>query len=521
MTGELRAKTFNCFIIGQGTLPIQCAEIILASGHQIAGVVSSDSSIVAWAKEQKIPHLKPERPSIEIPKFLSKQPFDYLFSIVNFYILKKKVLELPRFGAINYHDSLLPKYAGVHATSWALMQGEKTHGITWHLMTDRVDAGDILKQVEFDIAPRETALSLNGKCYERTIDTFRQLIEELSRGGVSPRKQKLDEGSYFGRDRRPEAGCVISWNRRAEEIDAFIRSISFGAYPNPLGMPKLAIGKQFLIVPEIQVLNSLSSTPPGTITRITPTLQISTASYEVALPKLLSIDGQNLAISEVVAKFGLYEGYRVADLWPEVAAHLSQCDREICQHEAFWLKRLAKLETVSLPYATVGKVSGQPRCYESLKMSLPEEVLAFLERGQKTWSVVDFLLAAFVAYLSRIGATERFDIGYRDVREREWVSLEGFFASSIPLRIDIDPKQSFEAVLNTVLKELDTIRQHKTYGRDIVTRYPELEKIHPFSVVVERVGKLGDGEILSFESESSLTIRVVGRGNRMPLVIRF
>ncbi len=162
---------------------------------------------------------------MEITEFLSQQPFDSLFSIVNSYILKKKVLELPRLGAINYHDAPLPKYAGVHATSWTLMYGEKSHGITWHQMDEGVDTGDILKQVVLDIAPEETALTLNVKCYDAAIDSFTQLIDELSSGGVWPRKQKLDDRSYFGRYQRPEAGCVISWNRRAEEIDAFIRAV--------------------------------------------------------------------------------------------------------------------------------------------------------------------------------------------------------------------------------------------------------------------------------------------------------
>ena len=78
---------------------------------------------------------------------LEKTSFDFLFSIVNSQILFPSLLKLPREFAINFHDALLPKYAGVHATSWAIFNQEKTHGITWHVMSEIVDSGDILKQV--------------------------------------------------------------------------------------------------------------------------------------------------------------------------------------------------------------------------------------------------------------------------------------------------------------------------------------------------------------------------------------
>lgn len=135
-----RTSKFNCVVIGEGTLPVGCAEILLASGHEICSMVSSDAEVARWTREKKIPHLEP---GANLSEQLSRQPFDYLFSIVNEHILREDVLRLPRKLAINYHDSLLPRYAGIHATSWALMNGEHSHGITWHVITNVVDAGDI------------------------------------------------------------------------------------------------------------------------------------------------------------------------------------------------------------------------------------------------------------------------------------------------------------------------------------------------------------------------------------------
>src|SRR5258705_13354284 len=173
------ANKFSCVIIGSGTLPLACAEFLLRAEHEVCSIISSDGEVKNWAKENKIPHVEP---CANLSDLVSQPPFDYLFSIVNEEILRKDVLKLPRKLSINYHDGPLPRYAGTHATSWALMNGETVHGITWHLMTDGVDAGDILKQQCVEIAENDTAFTLNTKCYEAAIRSFTQLIGELEAG---------------------------------------------------------------------------------------------------------------------------------------------------------------------------------------------------------------------------------------------------------------------------------------------------------------------------------------------------
>ncbi|MFN8455665.1 MAG: formyltransferase family protein [Anaerolineae bacterium] len=103
--------------------------------------------------------------SANLVDFLSRQPFDYLFSVVNSTVLSSQVLALPR----RHHHQLsrfsCPVIFGVYATSWAIMNQETEHAITWHVMTEEIDAGDILKQHVVPIAAQDTALSLNAKCY--------------------------------------------------------------------------------------------------------------------------------------------------------------------------------------------------------------------------------------------------------------------------------------------------------------------------------------------------------------------
>ena len=505
---------FSCFLIGEGTLPIQCAELLLKRGHKIFGVISSDTSISSWAKRKDIPHIQQ---TDNLVAFLRQQPFDYLFSIVNNSVLPKEILELPRIEAINYHDALLPRYAGVNATSWALMHGEKTHGVTWHVMTAMVDAGNILKQISVEINSDETAFTLNGKCYEAAICSFAELIDELSSGQVLGRKPNLDERTYFGRYKRPRAGGVLSFNCCAHDIDAFVRALDFGPYPNRLGLAKLVIGNNSLIVSKLEVLGDQPQSPPGTITAIEPSfLKVSTASYSVALHQVLTIGGQVLPIPDLVARFGLQVGYRFKDIEPDRVRCIERFDALIAKHEAFWVQRLTTLQPITIPYAQRTVSHLKSKQYASVEIPVSLEVTTFLEKRHPAWNLGEFLEAAFTTYLARIGGTECFDIGFRDVKlQREMVGLENLFASHVPCRVNIGYEQSFEEVFEDFSKQVELTKFHLTYGRDVVCRYPALRSLSQtegeqmFPVVVERVEKLDNYQA---EPENELTLVIASDG---------
>src|SRR5260370_780972 len=167
-------------------------------------------------------------------------------------------------------DTLLPRSAGSYATSWAILHGERVHGVTWHAMTELVDAGDIYQQARFELADGETAFTLNAKCYDAAISSFTGLIDDLASDRVSARKQELNARPYFSLDKRPSSGCLLSWHRSAREISALVRALDFGSYPNPMGFPNLAVGRDFLVASELEVLNSSSAVPPGTFTHLAP-----------------------------------------------------------------------------------------------------------------------------------------------------------------------------------------------------------------------------------------------------------
>ena len=103
------ASPFRCYVIGDESLAIQCADILLDRGHTVLGVISSDEGIAKWAEQKKIACIAPSPLSGLAERMRAHDAdFDWLFSIANLTIIPDDVLALPRRGAINFHDGPLP-----------------------------------------------------------------------------------------------------------------------------------------------------------------------------------------------------------------------------------------------------------------------------------------------------------------------------------------------------------------------------------------------------------------------------
>ena len=171
-----------CSLIGRGPLLIACAEALKQRGFGIRGVISSCEQTTAWCQRHGVPQIRAEDDHLA---FLSQQPFDYLFSIVNHAITAEEVLALPRSAAINFHDSPLPDYAGFNAVAWAILDGRAQHGITWHRMTQAVDQGEILVSEAVAINDDDTAFTLSTRCGEAALRGFQKLLDKLQAGDLS------------------------------------------------------------------------------------------------------------------------------------------------------------------------------------------------------------------------------------------------------------------------------------------------------------------------------------------------
>jgi natural product biosynthesis luciferase-like monooxygenase protein len=454
--------TFSTLIVGDGTLLIPCAEILLRHGHTIQAIVSANDVIQEWAREQKLRYVSRQD---EVLSVTDRRPFDYLFSIANVSVIPAWMLALPRLGAINFHDGPLPRYAGLHATTWAILNQETSHGVTWHEMRETVDTGDLLLQRLFALAPDDTAFTLNRKCFKAGIDSFEELIKRLGDGTSRALPQNRSERTYFAKHTRPAAQACIDWTLPAETIAALVRSLDFGPYPNPLEVPKAVGGGHVLLVPKLEVLSTFSGSPPGTVLDVDgQSVRVATSTNQVVIPQLLTIEGETLDL----AAAGIAAGYRFETLPADTAARLTQLGRSIVRHEEFWLPRLGRLAPVKLPFeGRLVSMSGQgAESRATVPLVTPGLPSAMGDRA-------DVLTAALILYLARTTGQPSFDIGFGHGLE-SLAGFEAFFAVQVPLRIALDGDDRVGAALGAVLNELAIVRAKQTYARSLVARTPEL-----------------------------------------------
>lgn len=111
-------------------------------------------------------------------------------------ILPPEILRIPKYGCVNGHASLLPKYRGAAPVQWAIISGETVTGVTAQLMDEGIDTGDILETAETEIGSEETADELFGRLSVITAGLLVKTLADLESGNVTPRKQDEKKASY-------------------------------------------------------------------------------------------------------------------------------------------------------------------------------------------------------------------------------------------------------------------------------------------------------------------------------------
>lgn len=232
---------FSAILIGNESLTQQCGAMLLARGHRLTCVVTRNADLRKWALTQG---LRVEAPGTD----LAGISVDWLLSVANLSVIPEAVLACASRGAVNFHDGPLPRYAGLNGPVWAILNGETQHGITWHLMSGGIDEGDILEQRLFDIAPNDTALTLNTRCFEAAIDSFPALLAQLESGILARKPQDLTQRSLYLRHDRPPAMGRINFAAGVDAVLRLVRTLDHGRYWNPLCTAKIATGDRVLNV---------------------------------------------------------------------------------------------------------------------------------------------------------------------------------------------------------------------------------------------------------------------------------
>ena len=202
--------SFVSLLVGDGSVLVRCGELLMAKGHRINAVISTDLTVRAWAAKAGIPQyalddaVKPE----------SRLSADILFSIGNYSVIPDALLQRVGRMSINYHYGPLPEYSGLHVPAWAVYDRATDYAITWHRIGEIIDGGNLVRLAETEIlAP------LDAEAKQLVLDAAKRVSLVTA---VSPRA--LVDVAYVVF----EAGRLI---RRLSEL--------YGGRPGTLGFFRL------------------------------------------------------------------------------------------------------------------------------------------------------------------------------------------------------------------------------------------------------------------------------------------
>lgn len=467
---SLHQRKPRTILIGRETLLGECGRLLQEQQHEIVAVVAPEGPAAAWARRAGVPLFARSQELVEA----HPGPVDYLFSITNLTILSPDVLALASRAAINFHDGPLPAYAGLNTPSWALLEGEAGHGVTWHLMTEAVDCGDILATETIAIEDGETSLSLNTKCFEAGLRSFAVLAADIEAAVQRRRPMPAPPARFFGKDTRPAAAATIDWGAPADEIARRVSALDFGSYRNPLGIAKALLGDRLVLVHGATVLDRRSDAAPGTIVESGVAAVVATGGGDLRLDRLTDADGEPLASSH------LRVGDRFVSLNGEQRETLGTLDGAAAGYEGWWHRRLAGCDALLLPQF---EAKGDGR-YEQPVVS---------DRVVSAGRAASDLLAAWVAYLGRVADRDTVDIGYADqVYLSRLEDVAPWFADQMPLHVAIDREQPLGVFADRLANEIGAMHRRIAIARDLIARMPDLRGSGGFGfpVAVQLVDRL-------------------------------
>lgn len=232
----MRVAMFGYQTWGHRTL-----QALLESDHEVVLVVTHPPREHAYAKiwsdsvadlaaGNGVPVLLRDRPDDDelVARLHEVQP-DVIVATNWLTWIPPRIFDLPRRGTLNVHDALLPSYAGFAPLIWALINGEKEVGVTAHVMTEELDAGNIVLQRAIPVGPRDTTTDL----FHKTLAMFGPITIDglalLESGRTDWPLQDRSKASFF--HKRSDEDGRIDWAWTAEELDRLIRAQS-DPYPN-------------------------------------------------------------------------------------------------------------------------------------------------------------------------------------------------------------------------------------------------------------------------------------------------
>ena len=331
---KLKAKIMGLFkktrIVYMGTPEFAVAPLdeLIKNGYNVVGVVTvadkasgrglkiNESAVKKYAVEHNIPVLQPV--SLKDPEFLEalKAWKPDLFAVVAFRMLPKVVWEIPKLGTFNLHAALLPQYRGAAPINWAVINGEKTTGVTTFMIDEGMDTGGIMYRYDCRIEPEDTAGDVHDKLMEIGAKLVVNTVEAIIDRNVELRVQKsFIQGSEIlhPAPKLTRELCHIDWDGKTRNIYNLIRGLS----PYPAAFTELSKDDKALqlkIYKSVKVTgeeyqtmleqNGISSAAPGTVLSDGKSyLAFSTADGAISVTEIQLAGKKRMAVKDFLIGF--------------------------------------------------------------------------------------------------------------------------------------------------------------------------------------------------------------------------
>ena len=263
----------------------------IAQHHQVQAVVTQQdrpkgrghkmqyTPVKEKALELNIPVFQPEK--VKNPEFvdiLKEMNPDVIVVIAFGQILSKEILDLPKYGCINVHASLLPEYRGAAPIQWAVIDGKKESGVTTMYMAEGLDTGDIIDKKVIELDKKETGGSLFDRLSLIGGDLILETLKHLEDGTAKRIPQDDEKSSYAGKITK-ELGH-IDFTKSAVEIEQLIRGL------NPWPSAFTHVDDKTLKIWDADVIDEPVKEEPGTIISTNKTLKVATGDGYLDIKEL-------------------------------------------------------------------------------------------------------------------------------------------------------------------------------------------------------------------------------------------
>lgn len=277
--------------MGTPDFSVGTLEALIAAGHEVTLAVTQPDKPKGRGKSMQYPPVKeaalahgievyqPRRVrEPECIEYLRKYEADIIVVVAFGQILTKEILEMPKYGCINVHASLLPKYRGAAPIQWSVINGEKVSGVTTMRMDEGIDTGDMILKEEVVLDKEETGGSLFERLAKKGAELCVKTLKAIEEGTATYIPQNHEEATHTTMIKK-QLG-EMDWTKPAQELECLVRGL------NPWPSAYTHLNGKTLKIWKTTVLEKETGKEPGTIEVGKNTIAVQTGKGMLQLEEI-------------------------------------------------------------------------------------------------------------------------------------------------------------------------------------------------------------------------------------------